>query len=63
MSVLRKVDIMGALWFGKAKPWLATMGWAAKCGLWRAANKDLAAKARLLSAMGFGLGVYSKVNG
>jgi hypothetical protein len=63
MAVLRKVDMMGAPWYGKAKPGLASMWWAAKAGFWGTANKELAALAKLLSAMGFGLGAYSNVKG
>jgi hypothetical protein len=59
-SLLREAEMDSAPWYGKAGPWLASQWWAAKAAFWSGTETGLADLSRVLSAGGFGLGLYGE---
>ena len=62
-SLLREAETEAAPWYGKAGPWLASQWWAAKSAFWSGTETGLADLSRVLSAGGFGLGLYGEFSG
>lgn len=60
-SLLRTIELEVAPWYGKLGLYFSSQYWAAKAALWGGAETLLSDLARVVSASGFGLGLYGEI--